>query len=64
MKKWWHRQVDYEILGDDDFDNLDRIFNEDEVIWKPIEPLKRSDPQIKAAYNRGYQAGRRKRDKK
>lgn len=64
MKKWWHKKVEKEILSDEAFDNLDEVFNEPtEVIWQPMK-LKRSDPQIRAAYQRGYNAAKRRYQKK
>lgn len=67
MKKWWHRKVDDEILSDEGFDALDEVFNEPtEVMWvrSPELKLRRSDPQIRAAYQRGYNAAKRKYQKK
>lgn len=66
MKKWWHKKVEKEVLSDEAFDALDEVFNEPaEVMWvHNVTKLKRSDPQIRAAYQRGYNAAKRRYQKK
>lgn len=65
-KQKWH-ELETETLSNEvlneTIDDLDVVFEEPRAVYYEPKKLTRSDPQIRSAYARGYQAGRRYKKK-